>query len=161
MIHPDGPYQNLLENLESVSTDIRSGRGLAGYLLLDQRPVDYMDSLLAETDKAMKQINTLLAEATLRAKDIGPMMDEVTQLVAELNTFVKQLEALRMELSPAVDNVIEITDEVKRATKDLNKLRAKSEQTISLGNELLQRLKQTWPFVRRDGQGPPEEYPLP
>jgi hypothetical protein len=40
------------------------------------------------------------------------------------------------------------------------RLRRQSEYTIRLGTELLQRLKDTWPFVRKEIQEAPA-YPAP
>jgi len=156
-----GAPQQILTNIESVTAEIRAGKGLAGYLLNDPRPVKRLDSLLDNTDKAMVRITNLVDQAALRVEDIGPMQQEITLLVAELRSFVEELKSLRAQINPAVDDVVEITGEVRKATEDLDRLRTQGEYTIRLGTELLERLRRTWPF--RGGEAGPmeQEHPLP
>jgi ABC-type transporter Mla subunit MlaD len=156
-----GAPQQILTNIESVTSDMKEGKGLAGYLLQDPRPVERLDSLLVHTDEAIVRITNLVDQAALRVEDIGPMQQEITQLVAELRSFIQELKELRAEINPAVEDVVEITGEVRKATEDLDRLRTQGEYTIRIGTELLERLKRTWPF-REGAAGPPEqEHPLP
>lgn len=161
LLDESGPTQQILSNIESVSREMREGRGLAGYLLNDPRPVERLDALLMHTNEAMARMAGLVNQAALRVEDIGPMQQEITGLVAELRSFIEEIKALRARFNPAVDNVVEITSEVRRATEDLDRLRTQSEYTIKLGTELMERLKQTWPF-RGGSEGPPQQqHPLP
>jgi ABC-type transporter Mla subunit MlaD len=160
-VDEDSPFQKTLGNFEELSRNIKEGKGMAGYLLHDPRPVERLDSLLAHTDNAMVRVTNLVDEAALRVEDIGPMQEEITSLVAELRTFVEELKTLRAEITPAVDNTVAITEEIRQATEDLDRLRTQGEYTIRLGAELMQRLKRTWPF-RGGPEGPPEQqHPLP
>ena len=154
LVDEGGPVQNIITNLEQMSHDLRSEKGLVGYLTKDPRPVQKIDSLLTHS-------TDLVSNATLRMEDFEPMQKELTALVSEVREFVSGIQTLRTDIDPAVSNVVEITDEIKKASKDLVRLRNQGEYTIRLGNELLQRLKETWPLSRAEDTVPPLDLPAP
>ena len=154
LVDEGGPVQNIITNLEQMSHDLRSEKGLVGYLTKDPRPVQKIDSLLTHS-------TDLVSNASLRMEDLEPMQRELTALVSEVREFVSGIQTLRTDIDPAVSNVVEITDEIKKASKDLVRLRNQGEYTIRLGNELLQRLKQTWPLSRAEDDAPPPDLPAP
>lgn len=161
LLDVDGPVQNTLVNLNALSEDLRSDKGLVGYLTRNPAPVEKLDSLLANTDKAMLRITTLVDSTNDRVEDLAPLQDEAVQLVGDVRGFVKELKAFREDLRPAVDNAVEITEDIKASTKDLDRLRTRTEYTIRLGSELLQRLNNTWPLSRPGAPAPPTEHPQP
>ncbi|MDY7000190.1 MAG: MlaD family protein [Thermodesulfobacteriota bacterium] len=154
LVDEGGPVQNIITNLEQMSNDLRSEKGLVGYLTKDPRPVQKIDSLLTHG-------SDLVSNATLRMEDLEPMQKELTALITEVREFVSGVQDLRTDIDPAVSNVVEITNEIKKASKDLVRLRNQGEYTIRLGNELLQRIKQIWPISRAGDSAPPPDLPAP
>jgi ABC-type transporter Mla subunit MlaD len=159
-IDKEGHVQSILANAEEITDLILHNRGLLYYLTQDPRPVQKMDAILAKTDHAVLSIDRLLQNATTRVEDLEPIQDELVLILQEGQSFIKGLESLRQEIDPTLANIEAISGEVKNATTDLVRLRRQSEYTIRLGTELLQRLKDTWPFVRKEIQEAPA-YPAP
>jgi ABC-type transporter Mla subunit MlaD len=159
-IDKEGHVQSILANAEKITDLILHNRGLLYYLTQDPRPVQKMDAILAKTDHAVLSIDRLLQNATTRVEDLEPIQDELVLILKEGQSFIKGLESLRQEIDPTLANIEAISGEVKNATTDLVRLRRQSEYTIRLGTELLQRLKDTWPFVRKEIQEAPA-YPAP
>jgi ABC-type transporter Mla subunit MlaD len=159
-IDEEGHVQSILANAEEITDLILHNRGLLYYLTQDPRPVQKMDAILAKTDHAVLSIDRLLQNATTRVEDLEPIQDELVLILQEGQSFIKGLESLRQEIDPTLANIEAISGEVKNATTDLVRLRRQSEYTIRLGTELLQRLKDTWPFVRKEIQEAPA-YPAP
>ena len=160
-LDPQGAPQKIVGNLEAMSADLRSDKGLVGYLTRSPEPVQKLDSLLATGERLMQSVTRLSDEATNRVEDLAPLQDEAVLLVKEVNSFVKELKAFREDIKPAVDNAVAITEDVRGASKDLESLRAKTEYTIRLGTDLLQRLRTTWPLSRGAEPVPPSEHPVP
>jgi ABC-type transporter Mla subunit MlaD len=159
-IDKEGHVQSILANAEKITDLILHNRGLLYYLTQDPRPVQKMDAILAKTDHAVLSIDRLLQNATTRVEDLEPIQDELVLILKEGQSFIKGLESLRQDIDPTLANIEAISGEVKNATTDLVRLRRQSEYTIRLGTELLQRLKDTWPFVRKEIQEAPA-YPAP
>jgi len=161
MLNPEGPVQRMLVNLEAMSNDLRSEEGLVGYVTRNPEPVKKLNSLLSSTDKAMEQIATLVDSTDARVRDFEPLQDEAVALVSEVRGFVIELKQFREDLRPAVENTVAITQDIKGATKDLERLRVRTESTLRLGADLLERLGQTWPLSTGGAAMPPQNHPLP
>ncbi len=143
-----GHVQTILANAEDITTTILHNEGMLYYLTQDPRPVNTMNALLVKTEHAMQSIDILLQNTTLRVDDLKPLQDELVRTLQEGQTFIKGLHAMQQELGPTLANIEAISADVKNATTDLVGLRRQGEYTIRLGTELLQRLKETWPFAR-------------
>ncbi|BBD07594.1 MlaD family protein [Desulfovibrio ferrophilus] len=161
LLDKDGPVQSVLVNLGKLSEDLRSDKGLVGYLTKNPEPVQKLDSLLANTDMAMSRMTRLVDATTERVEDLEPLQKEAVSMMQEVNSFVKELKQFRTDIQPAVDNSVAITEDIRAATTDLARLRARTEHTIRLGTELLERLNNTWPLSRGLGSPAPEEHPAP
>lgn len=161
LLDVNGPVQHLLVNLDDLSEDLRSDRGLVGYLTKNPEPVQKLDSLLANTDKAMTRMTRLVDATTDRVQDLEPLQAEAVSMMQEVNTFVRELKQFRQDIQPAVNNSVAITEDIRSATKDLSRLRARTEQTIRLGTDLLERLGRTWPLTQTAPPAAPREYPAP
>lgn len=161
LLDEDGPVQHLLANLGDLSDDLRSDKGLVGYLTKNPEPVQKLDSLLTNTDKAMTRMTRLVDATTARVDDLKPLQDEAVAMLREVNTFVKELKQFRKDIQPAVDNSVAITEDIRAATNDLSRLRARTEQTILLGTDLLERISRTWPLTQTAPPAAPREYPAP
>ncbi|MDD4648477.1 MAG: MlaD family protein [Desulfoplanes sp.] len=143
-----GQVQSILTNTEQISERILRNKGMLYYLTEDPRPVDQLNSILARTDHAVQSIDRLVQNSTARINDLQPIQEELVNILKEGQTFITSLDSIRAELSPTLANAAQISENVKNATTDLVQLRRQGEYTIRLGTELLQRLKETWPFAR-------------
>ncbi len=157
----DGHFQHTMTNVETLSARLASEDGLVAYLTSNPEPVARLESLLDNTDKTIGSIAGLVDNADARIQDLAPLQKDIQDLVGEVRGFVAQLKNLSDDIRPAVEDVTAITGEVKKATRDLERLRTRSEYTIRLGAEVLQRIKQTWPLSRGDEQTPPADHPVP
>lgn len=154
LIDPNGSIQQILRNLEKLSATLNNKNGLLHYVSADERPVRQIDAILTDAEKSMKQIDAILAKTSVIADDAGTAVHEGKE-------FVTELRAMRNDLATILDNLKSVSQEVKTATKDLRRLRQQGEETLTLSNELLQRLKETWPFTREEDTRPPLPLPAP
>lgn len=157
----EGPVWRVLTNAEALSDDMRSEKGLIGYVTRNPEPVRKLDSLLGHTDEAMARITTLVDTANSRVEDLEPLQQEAVKLVGEVRGFVAELKQFREDLRPAVDNAVVITRDIKDATRDLDRLRARTEHTLRLGADLIERLQRTWPLSTGGEAAPPTNHPQP
>ena len=161
MMDDDGHFQRTMANVETLSSRLASEDGLVAYLTSDPEPVARLESLLDKTDRTMTDISGLVDSADTRIQGLAPLQEDLQALVGEVRGFVAKLDDLARDIQPAMEDVAAITGEVKKATRDLQRLRTRSEYTIRLGSEVLQRIKQTWPLSRGDEQTPPLDHPAP
>ncbi|MBT8762418.1 MCE family protein [Desulfohalobiaceae bacterium Ax17] len=157
----NGTMQKILFNLEQVTEKLQKNRGLIYYLTEAQRPVRKVDRILSYTDKLMASMDQLLQNATLRVKDLGPIEDEFLGITKDARSFVQELQGVSEDISPILDDVKEITGELKKASDNLYRLREETEYTLRLGSELLQKLKQKWPFLEKEIDKQKIEQPIP
>ncbi|WP_462323554.1 MlaD family protein [Desulfoplanes sp.] len=159
-IDKDGHVQSVLANAEEITDVILRNKGLLYYMTQDPRPVQKMDSILARTDHAIKSIDLLVQNATTRVDDLKPIQDELVAIIRDGQDFIKNLQRLQEELGPTLENIEQISSDVRNATTDLVGIRRQGEYTIRLGNELLERFKNTWPFARKEPRNT-YTYPSP
>lgn len=160
-LETNGSMQTILTNLETTTTRINESRGLVHYLTQDPRPVDTFDSILSRTDQALLQADQLLQTANVRIEDLEPLQDELIAILKEGRMLVKEFQGIRNDLAPILDNVERISSEVKNATAGLRTLRNKSEHTLRLSNELLERLEDRWPFEEDTEPLQKRGHPIP
>ncbi len=159
-IDQDGHIQSILADVEAITHSILNEQGLLYYLTQDPRPATTLNAILIKTDHAVQSIDILIHNATTRIDDLQPIQEELVVILQEAQIFIKELETLRQELEPTLTHIEAITTNVRNATTDLAGLRRQGEYTLRLGTELLQRLKETWPFVRKEPV-PSPVYPIP
>ncbi|WP_457570891.1 MlaD family protein [Desulfovulcanus sp.] len=157
----NGTMQKILFNLEQVTEKLQKNRGLLYYLTEDQRPVQKVDRILSSTDRLMSSMEQLLQNATMRVKDLGPIEDEFLGITKDARSFVQELQGIRGDISPIIENVKDITVEVKKATTELYRLRQESEYALRVGSELLEELRQSWLFRKKEFDYSQIELPSP
>lgn len=159
IVQPEGPVQTVLRNSEVISTALADRQGLLAYMS-DPAPARRINTILANTQQTTDRLNVLLQNANTRVEDIVAIQEQTTALLRELQQTLANLNAFQARLDPIVNNVTDITGEVRDATQDLTSLRRQSEYTLRLGNQLMQRLSNTWPLSGGE-DNTPTEHPLP
>jgi ABC-type transporter Mla subunit MlaD len=157
----NGSMQRILSNLEQITEKLNKNRGLIYYVTEDQRPVQKLDKILSATDNLMNSIDRLLQNATMRVSDLEPIQDEILGITKDARSFVQELQGIRSEISPIIENVKDITVEVKKATTELYRLRQESEYVLRVGSELLEELRQSWLFRKKEFDYSQIELPSP
>ncbi|NCC25051.1 MAG: MCE family protein [Deltaproteobacteria bacterium] len=167
-VQEDGPVQRILANLETMSSKLTDEQGLIHYIAVSPEPVLKLEGILSQADQAMGQADqamtqagSLLGNATARVEDIAPMQKELLELIREAKDILAQMRGLREDLGPTLSNVEALTANVSNATTDLITLRRKSEYTLRLGTELLERLNNTWPLNRGRPPATDRDWPSP
>jgi ABC-type transporter Mla subunit MlaD len=161
MADPEGTLNRALANLEVLTQQMTRGQGLLSMLTLDEEPVRQIKSILGNSDQLLAGLNDLSQTVNAKVRDIEPLQEQMTELLASIDAFVVQLDRIGRQLEPAVADVNAITGEVRNATTDLDRMRAQGERTLQLGGDVMQRLRKTWPLSRGDGQENTQEYPMP
>jgi ABC-type transporter Mla subunit MlaD len=157
----NGSMQRILSNLEQITEKLNKNRGIIYYVTEDQRPVQKLDKILSATDNLMNSIDNLLQNATMRVSDLEPIQDEILGITKDARSFVQELQGIRSEISPIIENVKDITVEVKKATTELYRLRQESEYVLRVGSELLEELRQSWLFRKKEFDYSQIELPSP
>jgi len=157
----NGTMQRILSNLEQITEKLNKNRGLIYYVTEDQRPVQKLDKILSATDNLMNSIDRLLQNATMRVSDLEPIQDEILGITKDARSFVQELQGIRDDISPIIENVEDITVEVKKATTELYRLRQESEYVLRVGSELLEELRQSWLFRKKEFDYSQIELPSP
>ena len=150
ILDKQGHVQSIMANTREITEQILHNKGLLYYLTRDPRPVKRIDTILARTEHAMLSMDNLLQNTTARVSDLQPIQDELVSVLQEGQLFIANIQSMRDELSPTLSNLARISENVNNATTDLVRLRRQGEYTLQLSTELLQRLKKTWPFARRE-----------
>ncbi|MDQ7031125.1 MAG: MlaD family protein [Desulfonauticus sp.] len=143
-------FQKTIKNIEQITYELQTSRGLIYYLTQDKRPVRKIDRLLVHTDNLVTTIDVLLQNATGVVQNITPIEQEALGVMKETKSFVQDLKQLKQKLDPILDNVEDITREVKKATKDIYRLKIEAEYSLNLSSRLLNSLQTKWPFKQTD-----------
>jgi phospholipid/cholesterol/gamma-HCH transport system substrate-binding protein len=154
LVDREGSAQRLLDNLERVSTSLSSEQGMLHYLLDDARPVGRVDSILAEAESIMANVDRFSAKGVT-------LEDEISATVREAKAFLSDLRELRTELQPSLENLHAVSEELRLASRDLERFRRQGEETLDLGADIFRRLGQTWPLTRTVQEAPALELPAP
>jgi phospholipid/cholesterol/gamma-HCH transport system substrate-binding protein len=112
---------SLLKSLNGVSLKVD------GMLLKADQQVFGEAGVMPEAQKAVRQVNALLAD---------------------IRESLKKADAILREAQGAVTNVNAITADVKGATTDLASLRAEVDDSLRKVNHLINELNRKWPFAR-------------
>ncbi|MGE4555491.1 MAG: MlaD family protein [Desulfovibrionaceae bacterium] len=161
IVDPDGPMQKILSNARDISGNLASDRGLLKYLADDPRPAREINDILDKADASVASLHQLLEGLNGRVANIGQLQERIESLVETLTQVVAEYKGLREDLGPTLRNVEAITGEVRNATTDLYSLRNKAEYGLRLGNEVLLRLKNTWPLSGGAPENQPRRHPEP
>lgn len=156
----NGTVQNILRNMDEISTRLASSQGMLTYLTKAE-PVQRIDAILANTEKTTAGLNDMVHNADARIVGLEPIQEEIHNLMLDVRTLVQEYQGLRESFEPIISNVDAITGEVRDATQNLSGLRAQGEYSLRLGTELMQRLKETWPLARGTDSETPPMHPLP
>lgn len=155
-----GAVQTILDNVEAISTRLASNKGLLTYLT-EPAPARRIDSILANTEKTTAGLSSLVHNADARIVGLEPIQQEIRNLMIDVRTLVREYHGFRESLDPIILNVDAITGEVRDASQDLSHLRSQGEYSLRLGTQLMQRLKETWPFSRGMDTKEPPMHPMP
>ncbi len=161
LVDPNGTMQTVLANTEEITRDILKKEGLLYYLTEDPRPVRKFDRILSRTDSLMLSMQGLLTNATARVEDMQPIEKEFLGITKDARELVQEFQGVRKDLNPTLENIQKITEEIRKSTKDLYRLRQKTEYTIRVGTELMQNLRESWPFLRKKLESDKLTYPAP
>ncbi len=156
----NGPVQSILRNVEDISTRLASREGVLTYLTTPE-PAQRIDSILANTEKTTAGLSTMIHNVDTRIVGLEPIQQEIHKLLVDVRTLVREYHGLRESFDPIIANVDTITSEVRDASQNLTGLRSQGEYSLRLGTELMQRLKETWPFARGADMQAPPMHPLP
>jgi phospholipid/cholesterol/gamma-HCH transport system substrate-binding protein len=175
LLDEEAPVRTILTNAETMSHRLLSEQGLIHYLTQDPGPPIRIDGLLADSETAADNVNTLLATTRLRVADIAPLQEELTRTIQESRQLIAEFHGIREDIAPLLANTIQISEDVapllanmtlisedvKTASRDLISLRRQGEYGLRLGTELLLRLRETWPLSRQEPEGTDPSYPWP
>jgi ABC-type transporter Mla subunit MlaD len=161
IVDPEGPVQQILADTRDISGKLASDQGLLQYVADDPRPAREVNAILDKADRSVASLHQLLDSLNGRVANIGQLQERIESLVATLTQVVAEYKGLRDDLTPTLRNVEAITGEVRNATTDLTTLRNKAEYGLRLGNEVLLRLKSTWPLNRGESERRPRRHPEP
>lgn len=142
----NGSMQKTITNLEQITDRLIQNKGLLHYLTEDSRPVEKVDKLLVNVDNLTLTLNKFLTNATARIEDLEPIEKEFLGITKDARKFVNDLREIKKDVQPILDNVKEVSEEIKKATKDIYLLKMQADYTLKVGSDLLDSLREKWPF---------------
>ncbi len=160
IVDPEGPVQQILADARDISGNLASNQGLLKYVTDDPRPAREINAILDKADASVASLHQLLGSLNSRVDNIGQLQERIEGLVDTLTQVVAEYKGLREDLTPTLNNIQAISGEVRNATTDLSTLRNKVEYGLRLGNDVLLRLKTTWP-LGGESETRPRRSPAP
>lgn len=156
-----GSMQRTITNLEQLTDKMLQNRGLLYYLTEDKKPVEKIDKLLTHTDELTLNLTRFITNATSRIEDLEPIEKEFLNITKDVKGFVNDLRSMKKDIDPILKNIQDVSKELKKATQDVYLLKMEAEYTLKVGNDLLENLKDKWPFKEPEKSSKTLEVPNP
>ncbi|MCP3939908.1 MAG: MCE family protein [Desulfobacteraceae bacterium] len=160
-LDPNEPLQTILVDIKKILENVSEGQGLLKLLVDDPEPVERIKSILEKSDNLIAILNDMTLNLSGRINEADKLKEEIAKLFSDIDGFVYVLTKIAKDLEPAASNTVVITKEVRKAVNDLAVMRNKAEQTLMLGNELLIKMGNTWPFSGKTLPEDKDDFPMP
>lgn len=158
LLDPNEDFRRTISNIRQMTESMLSDRGLIYALTDDPTTAAKLRDILEE----------VLAVAESWEKSSGPIQEDVQVFLKDLDEVALMLQDVAEDLVPASEDIQDgarsfkqASDEIFNATTDLVRLRRKGEYALQLTGELLQRLKESWPFASGDDGEEQPPHPMP
>ncbi len=105
MNDPDGNLQQLLENVNGLLEDIRTGEGIPAKILNDPAMAADVGGIIEEVQKLMEKVNEMAAEMQLAVAKLPPMADTLGGEVDNLPIITGEAQTLMRETTLILDGL--------------------------------------------------------
>jgi phospholipid/cholesterol/gamma-HCH transport system substrate-binding protein len=160
---PDGDLQQLLANLNAVSTSLASGEGSIGRLVMQDTLARRLESALATLDARLGQLEPILANldstSANAASLTGSLAERPERIAAILENTDKALIAateVMQEIKGTVPEIKQLASNTSTAASTLPTFLTQTEETLVELQRLLVQLQGLWLFGGEGGTRPVE-----
>lgn len=152
---------DVLENMNTITADIRHGRGTAGALLYDdtlyrkavtltETAQETMDSI-KETSKSIRNstehIPEVLGQGMATLKSLESAADKTGETMKDASGVIFKLQDMVEEARPVVSNIRASSENVKQVTASIGPLLQSATEGIEEARAVIRALGQTW-FIK-------------
>lgn len=148
---PDGPLNQLLADVGSVSHQVAEGRGAVGALISDQRLASELRRGVASVTEAAGRVETISRELETVAKNLSTTSQSVSEQTTAIPRIVGNVDASMASLKG-------VSRDLSQATPTLPALLTQTQQTALELERLLVQLRSLWLL---GGSGQPETDDAP
>ena len=141
---PEGPLQQLLANLNTITGTVLSGEGTLGYLFAQDALVRELETSLTLVNDDLERLGPILDELHATAVQVRQQSDEMPVLTERAKSVLVSLDAVLGDLRETTPELPGITRSVGAATEELPILIAQTRQTVLELEKLLAQLRQSW-----------------
>ncbi|MBK8175078.1 MAG: MCE family protein [Rhodospirillales bacterium] len=126
---PDGPLNQVLANVSSISRTIAEGKGAAGMLVADKRTEDELRRAVASVSTAAGQVQTITRELETITKNLSVVSRSVSEqtgaiphIVANVDQSLASLRVVSRDLSQATPALPALVTQTQQTTLELERL---------------------------------------
>ena len=122
---PEGPlFKSLhsieknLKNVETVTTDLKEGKGTVGQLLRSDELIDRVNTSMERLDNVLQNLEGATPDVTANLKE---SMEKIREITANLETGSRDVPAVIRTTKRSIQEIRDGVDEINRVVKAIEK----------------------------------------
>ncbi len=154
-----GSMQQMLSNLNSISTTIVKGEGTVGRLLAEESMANNIDSLISRLNRDMQRIEPLFEELQATVNNVAQITAKINQQSADLPQITKMLKKLLVSVQDVMKDLSRTTPQLPGIAKNMNDatdsvpvLMLQTQQVMAELELLIKQLQSSWLLGGKAGQ---------
>jgi phospholipid/cholesterol/gamma-HCH transport system substrate-binding protein len=148
---PEGDLNEMLSNLNDITGSIARGEGAVGRLMTREELADNLETMLAELNQMVQQIQPILDSLGGTARNISDLSgkisseaDQLPELSETVQRLLTSLNAVVEDLGRTAPELPRITRNISDATANLPVLLVQTQQVLIDVQQLLRQLQSHW-----------------
>nr|MCU0555525.1 hypothetical protein [Syntrophales bacterium] len=107
-----------LKNMETVTTDLKEGKGTVGQLLRSDELIDRVNTSMERLDHVLQNLEGAAPEVTANLKE---SMEKIREITANLEKGSRDVPAVIRTTKRGIQEIRDGVDEINRVVKSLEK----------------------------------------
>ena len=164
---PDGDFQMMLADLNTLTGRIERGEGTLGRLLSDEHAANELEEMLTGANAAVNRLGPILeelqataAQVTLLSQSINAQSQDLPEISDSVKSVLASLDQVMSDLQKTSPQLPAITRDIGAATANVPVLLGMTQQTLAELEALLRQLRSSW-LLGGAGEPPASSGRLP
>ena len=151
MQDPQGNLQQILANMNTISSKISRGEGLVGRLLYEEKLVDEVAQIVVQLNRNMQRLDPLFEDLETAIGNVSQISTRINDQTGDLPEIIRSLkevlasaQGVMKDLSRTTPQLPRIAENVGQATDSVPVLLLQTQQVMAELAQLIKQLQSHW-----------------
>jgi phospholipid/cholesterol/gamma-HCH transport system substrate-binding protein len=162
---PQGPMQQLLVNLSSITGEIMQGKGVVGRLVAEEKLADDLQDMLSKMSAIVAQMMPFMDELSTTVQNVAGISDKINaqaknlpEMSQNVNEVLVSVNQVLVDLRQTTPELPRIVKNVQQATMSMPVLLLQTHQVMLELERLLKQLQTHWLLGSRKAVQEPRSH---